>query len=161
MISHAIVNQEETYVDSDYRTGLIKSIMKYLQENYDDSVTLEKLEKNFNISNAGTQEKTTLRTLRPNFLTKTAAASEIYSADGVSKSTELLLETDREISQIALQTGFNNISYFNRTFQRFLHMTPREFRRSAVRQPLESMQPLNYGRNSSDMAIHKLPDCTD
>ena len=57
----------------------------------------------------------------------------------ISKSTELLWETDREISQIALQTGFNNISYFNRTFQRFMHMTPREFRRSVVRRPSESL----------------------
>ena len=153
MISHAIVNQEETYVDSDYRTGLIKSIMKYLQENYDDSVTLEKLEKNFNISKGY---------LCRSFKSVTHMTPfEYLNYFRISKSTELLLETDREISQIALQTGFNNISYFNRTFQRFIHMTPREFRRSAVRQPLESMQPLNYGRNSSDMAIHKLPDCTD
>ena len=134
MISHAIINQEELYVDSDYRTGLIKSIMKYLQENHDDTVTLEELEKNFNISKGY---------LCRSFKSVTHMTTfEYLNYFRISKSTELLLETDREISQIALQTGFNNISYFNRIFQRFMHMTPREFRRSAVRQPLESLQAL-------------------
>ncbi len=134
MISHAIMNGEEPYVDSDYRTGLIKSIMKYLQENYDDTVTLEELERNFNISKGY---------LCRSFKSVTHMTPfEYLNYFRISKSTELLLETDREISQIALQTGFNNISYFNRTFQRFMHMTPREFRRSVVRQPLESLQTL-------------------
>ena len=128
MISHAIVNQEEPYVDSDYRTGLIKSIMKYLQENYDNAVTLDEMEKNFNISKGY---------LCRSFKSVTRMTPfEYLNYFRISKSTELLLETNCEISQIALQTGFNNISYFNRTFQRFMHMTPREFRRSTV-QPTE------------------------
>lgn len=131
MISHAIVNQEEAYVDSDYRTGLTKSIMKYLQANYNDTVTLDELEKIFNISKGY---------LCRSFKSVTHMTPfEYLNYFRISKSTELLLETDREISQIALQTGFNNISYFNRTFQRFMHMTPREFRRSVVRRPSESL----------------------
>ena len=131
MISHAIGNQDEAYVDSEYRTGLTKSIMKYLQANYNDTVTLDELEKIFNISKGY---------LCRSFKSVTHMTPfEYLNYFRISKSTELLLETDREISQIALQTGFNNISYFNRTFQRFMHMTPREFRRSVVRRPSESL----------------------
>lgn len=37
-----------------------------------------------------------------------------------------------EISVIATKSGFNNISYYNRTFRRYMHMTPSEYRRSCV-----------------------------
>lgn len=121
MISHAIVTQDKVYNDSEYRTVLIKSIMKYLQENYNDAITLEELEKHFNISKGY---------LCRSFKSVTHMTPfEYLNYFRISKSTEQLLETDFEISQIALQNGFNNISYFNRTFQRFMHMTPREFRR--------------------------------
>ena len=48
----------------------------------------------------------------------------------VSKSARLLRETDLSISTVAGQTGFNNISYYNRTFRRYMHITPGEYRRS-------------------------------
>ena len=41
---------------------------------------------------------------------------------------ELLRQTDMEISDIAMRTGFNNISYFNRMFRRYMHMTPTQYR---------------------------------
>ena len=105
--------------------------MKYLQANYNDTVTLDELEKTFNISKGYLcRSFKSVRHMTP---------FEYLNYFRISKSTELLLETDWEISQIALQTGFNNISYFNRTFQRFMHMTPREFRRSVVRRPSESL----------------------
>ena len=41
---------------------------------------------------------------------------------------ELLLRTDEKITKIALKAGFNDISYFNRTFAAAVGMTPREYR---------------------------------
>lgn len=37
-----------------------------------------------------------------------------------------------EISVIVTKSGFNNISYYNRTFRRYMNMTPSEYRRSCV-----------------------------
>jgi len=39
-----------------------------------------------------------------------------------------LRTTDEKILSIALQCGFNDLSYFNRTFKRLLGRTPRECR---------------------------------
>ena len=40
-----------------------------------------------------------------------------------------LQETDRSVMQIALDNGFQNISYFNRAFKQQYAMTPSAFRR--------------------------------
>jgi AraC-like DNA-binding protein/mannose-6-phosphate isomerase-like protein (cupin superfamily) len=47
----------------------------------------------------------------------------------IHKSCHLLQETDLSISQIAYQTGFQNLSYFNRAFKKFILTTPKSFRK--------------------------------
>jgi AraC-like DNA-binding protein len=39
-----------------------------------------------------------------------------------------LRTTDLPVSAVALQVGFENISYFNRVFLRFMHRSPSAFR---------------------------------
>ena len=39
-----------------------------------------------------------------------------------------LTATDLPVTTIALESGFNNISYFNRVFKKYFGITPREFR---------------------------------
>lgn len=46
----------------------------------------------------------------------------------IHKSCHLLQETELSISQIAYQTGFQNLSYFNRAFKKFKKETPSRFR---------------------------------
>lgn len=50
----------------------------------------------------------------------------------VRKATALLLHSELPVSQVATQTGFNNISLFNRVFKRIMRQTPGEYRRSAL-----------------------------
>lgn len=47
----------------------------------------------------------------------------------IHKSCHLLQETDLSISQIAFQTGFQNLSYFNRAFKKYILTTPKSFRK--------------------------------
>lgn len=47
----------------------------------------------------------------------------------ILKSCELLSVTEKKITEIADLTGFNNISYFNRTFKSFLNCSPKTYRR--------------------------------
>jgi len=46
----------------------------------------------------------------------------------VGKAAEELESTDRPVMEIALDQGFENVSYFNLQFRRRFGMTPREFR---------------------------------
>jgi AraC-like DNA-binding protein len=56
----------------------------------------------------------------------------------VGQVSRQLLETNRPISEIALECGFNNLSNFNRRFRELKGMTPREFRR---RTPIDYPEP--------------------
>ncbi len=47
----------------------------------------------------------------------------------ISEACRRLAESDSTIVQIALETGFNHLSNFNRHFQKVKGMTPREYRR--------------------------------
>jgi AraC-like DNA-binding protein len=53
---------------------------------------------------------------------------EFINRSRVQKSCQLLKRTDAGIVEIALAVGYNNLSHFNRSFRRFIGMTPREFR---------------------------------
>lgn len=50
----------------------------------------------------------------------------------VQKSIELLLETDKPITEIVYLSGFNSIQTYNRVFKELKQMSPREFRKSNI-----------------------------
>src|SRR5882724_11189021 len=49
----------------------------------------------------------------------------------INKACLLLMDTDRYITSVCFDVGFNNIANFNRRFLQLKGMTPREFRRQA------------------------------
>jgi AraC-like DNA-binding protein len=49
----------------------------------------------------------------------------------ISRACLLLMETNRYVSHICYEVGFNNVANFNRRFLQIKGMTPREFRRHA------------------------------
>jgi AraC-like DNA-binding protein len=51
----------------------------------------------------------------------------------IGRACMLLVETDRPIGMIAAETGFPNLSNFNRRFRDARHMTPKEFRLFVVK----------------------------
>ncbi len=46
----------------------------------------------------------------------------------ISKAAELLLKSNEAISSIALDTGFNGISYFGKVFKKYMNCSPSEYR---------------------------------
>ncbi|MCX8521015.1 MAG: AraC family transcriptional regulator, partial [Rhodoferax sp.] len=50
----------------------------------------------------------------------------------INRACQFLMESDRQITSIAYDVGFNNIANFNRRFLDIKGMTPREFRRQAA-----------------------------
>lgn len=48
----------------------------------------------------------------------------------IGRACQLLLQTDKNIATIAYDAGFENLSNFNRRFQKVKRMTPREFRKA-------------------------------
>lgn len=107
---------------SDHRVVTVKSMMEYLRRNYDSDITLEQLEKEFGLSRGHICRL---------FRSITNRSPFGYLNDyRIQQSLDFLEHSDDEISVVATRSGFNNISYYNRTFRRYMHMTPSEFRRS-------------------------------
>ena len=48
----------------------------------------------------------------------------------IEKAAELLINTDMKVIDIAYETGFGNVTYFNRVFASQRGCTPVEYRRS-------------------------------
>ena len=53
----------------------------------------------------------------------------------LSQAARALVQTDRPVTEAALENGFRNISYFNRQFRRQYGTTPREYRKAAEGRP--------------------------
>ena len=49
----------------------------------------------------------------------------------VGRACQLLMETDRQVTHICYEVGFNNVANFNRRFREIKGMTPSEFRHEA------------------------------
>jgi AraC-like DNA-binding protein len=49
----------------------------------------------------------------------------------INRACQLLMESDRYITHICYEVGFNNVANFNRRFLEIKGMTPSEFRRQA------------------------------
>lgn len=118
-ITHGEDSAENT---SDHRIVLVKSIMEYLRINYERDMTLAELEKEFGLSKGHICRLFKSITHMTPF--------EYLNYYRINQSADFLEHSDDEISIIAARSGFNNISYYNRTFQKYMHMTPSGFRKN-------------------------------
>ena len=60
----------------------------------------------------------------------------------INKACQLLMESDRYVTNICYDVGFNNVANFNRRFLQLKGMTPKEFRRQAeARFGLQDLRP--------------------
>ncbi|MEW9701989.1 helix-turn-helix domain-containing protein [Paenibacillus sp. SI8] len=57
--------------------------------------------------------------------------SDYILQERMHKASELLLETDQPVSQIAVNLGYGNFSYFARMFKRVYGVTPQEYRKKS------------------------------
>lgn len=70
----------------------------------------------------------------------------------VNRACVLLTQQDRPVTEICYDTGFNNLSNFNRQFLAMCGMTPSEYRRHAKRNLKKSPDP--YRRDPDSPHVH-------
>lgn len=114
----------------------IKACVNYLEENYRKQITLNDL--------AGIACMTKESTCR--FFKKELGETlgSMLRKIRVRNAGYMLAQSDKAISTVATECGFNNIAYFNRVFRGMTGLTPGKFR--------EKYQSLNYQPKDSGLA---------
>ena len=102
-----------------FRVG---AVIDHIELNYDDHLDLESL--------------AALMQTSPTHLSRVFRREvgiplfEYINRTRIRKACTLLRRTDYPVTRIAIDVGYNNVSFFNRYFRRIMRCSPREYRRS-------------------------------
>lgn len=108
--------------DNSEITDKLKLVLQYIQENYREPVPVSEL-----ANLCGFSEYHFMRFFKKHMNMTCVEYLNQYRMDMASRQ---LSSTDLPVTTIALENGFNNISYFNRVFKKQFGNTPKEFRKS-------------------------------
>lgn len=113
------LNREE-----DVRTGIgnrkILGMMKYIQEHYTEPIRIEELAGRWNMSS---------RYVRRYFSQEVGMTCQEYiTVLRINRAKELLWETEKTITQIAMETGYGTPQYFCRVFGSQAGVSPSRYR---------------------------------
>lgn len=98
----------------------MKSMLQYIQARYGEELTLAKI-----AQSAAVSENECMRCFRS--MTGSSPIQYVRQVR-IQRAAELLAATDRRISDIGASCGFQEMSYFARTFRELKGCTPREYR---------------------------------
>ena len=99
---------------------ILRKAIKYIKENYDKTITAEKLAEVVNLSPVYFSHL---------FKKHTGMKMTDYITDyKMQIAKNKLLETDLSINEIAVSVGFQEQRYFSKRFKQIVGMTPTEFR---------------------------------
>lgn len=102
----------------------IKAMLQYIQEHYDGELTLAKI-----AGSACVSENECLRCFRSMI---GSTPIQYVKQLRIQKAAELLMSTDRKISDVGAECGFQEMSYFAKTFRALKGCTPADFRKRNV-----------------------------
>ncbi len=99
----------------------ISNIYAYALENFRDKITIKEIAKVANLS-----EHSFCRYFKQTFKKH---FSHFLAELRINYASNLLNETERSISEICFESGFNNFANFNKWFRRIKNCTPSDYRR--------------------------------
>lgn len=104
---------------------LIKNVIQYIYQNFREDINLSRIAREF--------------WLNPSYLSRQFKyyvgmnITEFIMRQRLDYAKIQLTITDKSISEIALETGYNNISYFNTVFKNQVGISPKQYRRDQQR----------------------------
>ena len=117
MYSH-ISGEDRIHTDRNFVK--LKSVIRYMRDNYDKQMTLDGMAKT-----AGMSSKYFCRFFKE--MTRKSPV-EYLNTYRVEKAARKLISTDISVTDIAYMCGFNDLSYFIKTFKMYKGMPPSKFR---------------------------------
>ncbi len=94
----------------------LKNAITYIEENYANHITLDDLAK------AAGMNRKYFCSFFHNITHRTPV--EYLNSYRIEQACDLLLSTDKTVAEIAGECGFNDVSYFTKTFHRYMGITP-------------------------------------
>ena len=99
----------------------LKLIIKYVENNYAENITIEEISKL-----CGFSQSHFMKFFKHNM---DVSFIEYLNNYRLTIASRLLISSNSSILAIAMESGFDNLSYFNRTFKKRYDMTPSQFRK--------------------------------
>lgn len=101
-------------------TDKLKTVLQFIQEHYQQTITVREMADLCHFS-----EYHFMRFFKRHM---NMTCIEYLNQYRLETAAQQLLRTELPITSIALETGFNNISYFNRSFRKKFGITPKQYR---------------------------------
>lgn len=113
------INENDNYIEQ--KSEKIKSILEYVAKYYKSNITVTEVANYLDYS-----ENHFCRF----FKSQTGSTFVDYlNSFRLNAAQNLLLTTNKSVTQIALESGYNNLSYFIRIFKKMYSCTPYQFRK--------------------------------
>lgn len=123
LYKNIIVNSSLTALNI-FKSEQLSSALAYIHEHYKTNISLDSLAELAHLSKGQ---------FCRSFKELTGMSPFYYLIRyRILQSCNELLQTNRKITDIALTNGFNNVSYYNRAFLKFMGMTPKEYRKTCT-----------------------------
>lgn len=107
---------------SQYDEERVRVALEYIQENYSEDISLKDIAMSINISKS--------ECCRSFKRVLNITPFEYLMEYRVLKSTQYLCNSNDSIANIALNVGFNGISYYGKVFKKYMNCTPSQYRRN-------------------------------
>lgn len=104
----------------------IKLILQKIEKDYREDLTVEEMAKALGFS-----QSHFMKFFKANMGKSFVQYLNDYR---LTRAARFLAMTSRDVLEIAIDSGFSNISYFNRLFKKKFHMTPMEYRKIRVKE---------------------------
>ncbi len=122
-ISTEIITIDDFFFEHQYNqaeTARFQKVFSYLIENFKEEITLEQ------IANIADLSPTSFCRYFKNITKKTFV--EVLIEFRLQFACQLLNKTDLPIQQVAFESGFGDVPYFNKSFRKHKNLTPKEWR---------------------------------
>lgn len=107
--------------DKSGRNTVEKEIISYVQQNFKEKISLKEFGEQFHLS-----EKYISRYFKEHFH---ITLSQYITHLRLEYAKQLLQDTDTPVTEIAMQSGYQNVSYFIRSFKKAYGVSPLKYKK--------------------------------
>ncbi len=110
--------------DTNGRNTVEKEMVSYIQQNYTGTISLKEFGEQFHLS-----EKYISRYFKEHFH---ITLSQYVTYLRLEHAKQLLQDTDIPVTEVAMQSGYQNVSYFIRSFKKTYEISPLKYRNNML-----------------------------